>query len=64
MHPIEGVDGQPERGVGRPKRFKFPIRTTDEGTAVPTGGFDTDPDLQGPVLFTEPDSLGCDVWTK
>jgi len=48
----------------RPKRFKFPIRTTDEGTAVPNGGFDTDPDLEGPVLFTEPDSLGCDVWTK
>ena len=48
----------------RPKRFKFPIRTTDEGAAVPNGGFDTDPDLQGPVLFTEPDSLGTDVWTK
>ena len=26
--------------------------------------FNTDPDLEGPVLFTEPDSLGCDVWTK
>ena len=40
------------------KRFKFPIRTTAEGQAVPNGGFDTDPDLEGPVLFTEPDSLG------
>ena len=49
---------------GQLKRFKFPIRTTDEGEAVPNGGFDTDPDLEGPVLFTEPDSLGTDVWTK
>jgi len=49
----------------KPKRFKFPIRTTDEGTAVPDGGFSTEPDLDGPVLFTEPDSLGLDqVWTK
>lgn len=49
----------------KPKRFKFPIRTTDEGTAVPDGGFATEPDLEGPVLFTEPDSLGMDqVWTK
>ena len=49
---------------GKIKRFKFPIRTTDEGTAVPTGGWDTDPSLEGPVLFTEPDSLGTDVWMK
>ena len=44
----------------------MPIRRT--GVAVdprePNGGFNTDPDLEGPVLFTEPDSLGCDVWTK
>ena len=49
---------------GQVKRFKFPIRTTPEGQAEPTGGWNTDPDLEGPVLFTEPDSLGCDVWTK
>ena len=49
---------------GMVKRFKFPIRTTAEGQAEPTGGFNADPDLEGPVLFTEPDSLGCDVWTK
>jgi adenylylsulfate reductase subunit B len=49
---------------GQVKRFKFPIRTTEEGTAVPNGGFETDPDLEGPVLFTEPGSLGTDVWTK
>ena len=49
---------------GQVKRFKFPIRTTPEGQAEPTGGWTTDPELEGPVLFTEPDSLGCDVWTK
>jgi adenylylsulfate reductase subunit B len=43
------------------KRFKFPIRTTTEGSAVPDGGFKTSPeaeDLKSPVLFTEPESLG------
>ena len=25
---------------------------------------DGKPDLEGPVLFTEPDSLGTEVWTK
>ena len=49
---------------GQVKRFKFPIRTTEEGTAEPLGGFNTDPGLEGPVLYTEPDSLGTDVWTK
>ncbi len=49
---------------GQIKRFKFPIRTTPEGQAVPNGGWDTDPSLDGPVLFTEPDSLGTEVWTK
>ena len=50
---------------GMLKRFKFPIRTTPEGKAQPTGGFETKPSLEGPVLFTEPDSLGLsDVWTK
>jgi adenylylsulfate reductase subunit B len=42
------------------KRFKFPIRTTTEGSAVPDGGFKTAPeadDLKSPLLFTEPESL-------
>ena len=44
---------------GSLKRFKFPIRTTEEGTAVPDGGFDTGTDdLKSPVLFTEPASTG------
>jgi len=45
------------------KRFKFPIRTTPEGTAVPDGGFKTTPeaeDLKSPLLFTEPESLHVD----
>ena len=45
---------------GSLKRFKFPIRTTPEGSAVPDGGFKTAPeadDLNSPVLFTEPESL-------
>ena len=45
---------------GTLKRFKFPIRTTPEGSAVPDGGFKTAPeadDLKSPVLFTEPESL-------
>ena len=44
---------------GTLKRFKFPIRTTQEGTAVPDGGWTTkEDDLHSPVLFTEPESLG------
>ena len=42
------------------KRFKFPTRTTPEGSAVPDGGFKTAPeadDLKSPLLFTEPESL-------
>jgi len=45
------------------KRFKFPIRTTPEGSAVPDGGFKTVPeaeDLKSPLLFTEPESLHVD----
>ena len=45
---------------GSLKRFKFPIRTTPEGSAIPDGGFKTAPeadDLHSPVLFTEPESL-------
>jgi adenylylsulfate reductase subunit B len=50
---------------GNVKRFKFPIRTTPEGKADPTGGWNTDADLDSPVLFTEPASLGLnEVWTK
>jgi adenylylsulfate reductase subunit B len=46
---------------GTLKRFKFPIRTTEEGKAVPDGGFETTgDDLKSPVLFTEPASLGMD----
>ena len=44
---------------GQLKRFKFPIRTTEEGKAVPDGGFKTGTDdLKSPLLFTEPESLG------
>ena len=44
---------------GTLKRFKFPIRTTEEGKAVPDGGWSTsNDDLKSPVLFTEPESLG------
>ena len=44
---------------GQVKRFKFPVRSTPEGSAVPDGGFGTgSDDLRSPVLFTEPASLG------
>ena len=50
---------------GNIKRFKFPIRTTPEGEAVPSGGWDNEPSLDGPVLYTEPESNGLDkLWTK
>ena len=51
---------------GQIKRFKFPIRTTPEGSAVPDGGFVTGTDdLKSPVLFTEPASSGLEkIWTK
>lgn len=46
---------------GTVKRFKFPIRTTEEGAADPSGGYPTDQDnLDDHVLFTEPHSLGID----
>ena len=46
---------------GSLKRFKFPIRTTPEGSAVPDGGWETgSDDLKSAVLFTEPGSLGLD----
>ena len=43
---------------GMLKRFKFPIRNNEEGSAVPDGGWSTEPDLKGPVLMSEPDSCG------
>jgi adenylylsulfate reductase subunit B len=46
---------------GSLKRFKFPIRTTTEGMAVPLGDFDEgDGDLNSPNLMTEPASTGAD----
>jgi adenylylsulfate reductase subunit B len=49
---------------GTLKRFKFPIRTTAEGKAEPSGGFAEADDLQGPMLSTEPEALGLPaVWT-
>lgn len=47
---------------GMVKRFKFPIRTTEEGTAVPDGGFPADQnDLNDQTLYTEPASLLMDA---
>jgi adenylylsulfate reductase subunit B len=44
---------------GSLKRFKFPIRTTPEGSAVPDGGWENSPtDLGSKELYTEPDSAG------
>jgi adenylylsulfate reductase subunit B len=44
---------------GQIKRFKFPIRKTPEGSAVPDGGYATGTDdLSSPLLFTEPESTG------
>jgi len=48
---------------GMTKRFKFPIRTTEEGTAVPDGGFATDNDINSAELSTEPASLHGPLWT-
>lgn len=46
---------------GSVKRFKFPIRTTPEGTAEPLGGFDEGSgDLNSVYLMTEPASTGAD----
>jgi adenylylsulfate reductase, subunit B len=46
---------------GSLKRFKFPIRTTAEGTADPLGGYATHDDLNSEALATEPASLGLDA---
>jgi len=46
---------------GTLKRFKFPIRTTAEGTAEPLGGFGEGPaTLNDQLLMTEPASLKLD----
>ncbi len=49
---------------GSLKRFKFPIRTTEEGSADPLAGYATHDDLSSHCLATEPESLGCDVPSK
>ncbi len=43
---------------GTLKRFKFPIRTTPEGQAVPDGGYKPHEDLNSEYLSTEPESTG------
>ena len=43
---------------GMLKRFKFPIRTTEEGKAQPTGGYGTANDnLNDQALAQEPEAL-------
>jgi adenylylsulfate reductase subunit B len=46
---------------GSIKRFKFPTRTTPEGSADPAGGFATHDDINNQALYTEPESLGLDA---
>ena len=46
---------------GSIKRFKFPTRTTPEGSADPLGGFATHDDLNNEALATEPESAGLDA---
>jgi len=46
---------------GSIKRFKFPTRTTPEGSADPLGGFPAHDDLTSAALATEPASLGLDA---
>jgi len=43
---------------GSIKRFKFPTRTTPEGSAKPLGDYATHDDLNSQALATEPASLG------
>jgi adenylylsulfate reductase subunit B len=40
------------------KRFKFPIRSTAEGTADPNGGYATHDDITSGNLSTEPEASG------
>jgi adenylylsulfate reductase subunit B len=49
---------------GTLKRFKFPIRTTPEGSAEPAGGFETEGDINDHLLFTEPGSIGTGLFTR
>jgi adenylylsulfate reductase subunit B len=50
---------------GQVKRFKFPTRTTPEGTAEPDAGFGTaTDDLKSPLLRTEPASTGLEELEK
>ena len=46
------------------KRFKFPIRTTPEGTAEPNGGFATNDDINSGLLSTEPEASGLSELPK
>jgi adenylylsulfate reductase subunit B len=46
------------------KRFKFPIRTTSEGTADPNGGFATNNDIGNGLLSTEPEATGLSELPK
>ena len=40
------------------KRFKFPIRTTTEGSAKPDGGYgEVTTDLASQCLYNEPEAL-------
>ncbi|MDY0004569.1 MAG: adenylyl-sulfate reductase subunit beta [Polyangia bacterium] len=43
---------------GTLKRFKFPIRTTPEGSALPSGGYPGHDSLSGPELANEPECIG------
>ncbi|EGW37714.1 aprB domain protein [Desulfosporosinus sp. OT] len=45
------------------KRFKFPIRTTEEGSAVPGGNYEVTTDIDSIELFTEPASMKMPIWT-
>ena len=49
---------------GTLKRFKFPIRSTPEGSVVPDGGWSSSDDLKTPLLFTEPESNGLSELSK
>lgn len=46
------------------KRFKFPIRTTPEGTADPHGGYATHDDITSGNLSTEPEASGLSDLAK
>ena len=44
------------------KRFKFPIRTTPEGSAAPDGGYgEVTTDLASQCLYNEPAALRLDA---